>query len=525
MKKTFKIIIALCFISALLFLSSCNSAQNDYVQELNFAIPYEEGIKHLQDSYYIKWLEAQCDVKINLSFISQDHTSQYLNSMLTYAQSDIDGILFSKNSALDSADIQQYTHNGNVLPLNDLIEENSVYLKQALANYLPYNLENALKHDGENIYYMPALSGSLPKQYTQTMWINIKWLEESGLALPSTTEEFEQVLSVFRRNYMYALPIMGTAQNDALFPINFIMNSFEICDAQSSYFAIENDDVYFAPHTEDFRQGLIYCANLYSENLLSQDMFNFNAQQLISLVNDPRLLVGMFSSFNISDVLSENSSELYSYYLPLAPLKHEDNNANSILYMDYPSPGGIILASSDNAQKAFEVLDLMCSEQAYLIGHFGEPGVDWAEAEVGEISASGLPALISVSNTQTLQRDISFSNVIGPYITIDKFAQAVAWKGYQVNQNEYMQARAFRTYEDYEVAQSLSPLLFERNKDNYANTMLLIKEHTINQMIAFITGTKDITNDEHWQEYIDSFEHIDQMEFVIQQLYDKANNN
>ncbi len=529
MKKTIKIVITLCFISTLLFLSSCNSVQNeyaqDYEQELNFAIPYEEGMKYLQDSYYIKWLEEQCDVKINLSFISQDHTHQYLNSMLTYPQSNIDGVLFSQNSALDAATIQEYADSGNVLALNDLIEENSVYLKQALANYTPYNLENALKNDGENIYYMPALSGSLPKQYTQTMWINIKWLEESGLSMPSTTEEFENVLTAFYRNYMHALPIMGTVQDDALFPINFIMNSFEICDAQNSYFAIENEDVYFAPHTEDFRQGLIYCSDLYSKNLLPQDIFNFNEQQFISLVNDPRMLVGMFSSFDISSVLSINSSELYSYYLPLAPLKHEDSNANSILHFDYPSPGAVILASSDNAKKAFEVLDLMCSELAYLIGHYGEPGVDWTEAEVGDISASGLPALISVSNTQTLQRDNGYTNVIGPYITIDKFAQAVEWKGYQINQNEYIQARAFRTYEEYEVEQSIPPLLFERNKSNYENTMLLIKEHTIEQMIAFITGEKHITNDEHWQEYIDSFEHIDQMELVIQKLYDEANNN
>ncbi len=525
MKKALKLIITTSLLSVLIFGVSCNTVSQDETQEINFAIPYDDNLQHLQDSYYIQWLEKQCDVKINLTFISQSNSEQYLNSMLTYADGDIDGILFSDDTALDIASIEQYAQSKSILPLSNLIENNSIYLKDIIANYEAYNLESALFGNLQEIYFMPALSGNLPKQYTQTMWINLKYLEECGVAIPSTTAEFEQVLSAFKENYSESLPIIGTSQNSSFFPINFIMNSFEVCDAQNSYFAIKNGDVYFAPQTDDFREGLIYCANLYNKGLLSKEVFTFDDQQFKSIVNDPRMLVGMFSSFNVSDVLNVQSPELYSYYLPLAPLKHEGINANSILHVNLPKVGGVILASTDNAQKTFEIMDLMCSEQAYLIGHFGEPGVDWKEAEPGDISTSGLPALISVTNTQALQREDIFSAVIGPFITIDKFAEAITWKGYQVNQNEYLQARAFRIYEEFETEQSLSPLFFAQNQSEYEEMMLKIEEYTLLNMIDFITGEKDINSDEHWQEYLNGFEHVEQIELAIQQNFNSNGKN
>jgi hypothetical protein len=50
-----------------------------------------------------------------------------------------------------------------------------------------------------------------------------------------------------------------------------------------------------------------------------------------------------------------------------------------------PSPGGIITNTCENPEAVFKLMDLMVSEEASLIARFGQQGVSWDFAELGDI--------------------------------------------------------------------------------------------------------------------------------------------
>ena len=49
-----------------------------------------------------------------------------------------------------------------------------------------------------NIYSLPNIDGSLHVQYNMKLWINTQWLDNLGLDMPTTTEEFYEVMKAFK---------------------------------------------------------------------------------------------------------------------------------------------------------------------------------------------------------------------------------------------------------------------------------------------------------------------------------------
>ena len=59
-------------------------------------------------------------------------------------------------------------------------------------------LKSAMTAPDGNIYALPKVNECLHCTYGQRMWINTTWLEKLGLEMPTTTDEFYQVLKAFK---------------------------------------------------------------------------------------------------------------------------------------------------------------------------------------------------------------------------------------------------------------------------------------------------------------------------------------
>lgn len=356
-----------------------------------------------------------------------------------------------------------------------------------------------------HIYYMPILDTAQTQRTFQTLWINIEWLEELGLTLPTTAAQLLTVLAAFAENYPGSAPLIGSNASENTFSCNFLMNAFTVCDPERSYFAVKNGQVYYPPLTDGWRDGLKYCRQLYMDGLLPSQNFTYGIDELVGICNDPRDLVGAFTTKGVSDILSSQSPQLLSRYLAVNPLSSEKQDGVSVTQTPLPQPGGIILADSENKEAAFLLMDLMCSEDAYLRSHYGEPGVDWSEADVGDISASGEPAVITINHQDELRRDDDISPVVGPSITRAEYADFEAWKGYQINQSKYMETRACRAYEAYEQKDALSVPPFSSASPMLRLRLSDASAYTKQWMIDFITGQQDIYDNSAWTDYLSGF--------------------
>lgn len=475
------------------------------ITTLTIAIPYDLNYADFEESYYVKWLEEETGYQIEVQYLSETYTTDYLNMLFTSSISGVDAVLFANDNAPTSEELEYYISSGYLVALNEYMSEDSS-LVEAIAEFEDYDLERTLQYEDGKIYYMPSLTLSETLCYLQTAWINVNWLETVELEIPSTTDELREVLEAFVEMDENTVPLIGSIESENTFVCNFLMNSFTTCDPFNYYYALDSEgEAYYPPTTDEWREGLLYCNELYEDGLLVEENFTYSENELISICNDPTNVVGMFVTKGLSDVIYDDSPQLLSYFLTVSPL----NEAGTVtLEAQLPEVGGVILSESDNKEEAFELLDLMCSEEAYIVSHFGEYEVDWEYSSSSDISVLGYEAEITVLATGDLEREPSDATILGPYITDIFYADRVAWIGYQVNQSEYLQARAYRAYQSYESEYTLEFLAYS-DYDVDIETLEELAAFVKTSMVDFVRGVKDIEDDEAWNAYLDTINSYD----------------
>ncbi len=112
------------------------------------------------------------------------------------------------------------------------------------------------------------------------LWINTQWLERLGLAMPTTAEELQQVLTAFRdgdpnRNGRAdEIPLSFMGAHD----LKYLTQAFGLIANDFNYYA-EGNQARFAPLDDSFRAFITWCRDLYQQRLLDKDGFT-TADQL-----------------------------------------------------------------------------------------------------------------------------------------------------------------------------------------------------------------------------------------------------
>ncbi len=499
-------------------LSACSNGGSiiTTTETVTIAVPYTERLFGINDEHYKEWLREQTGLHIEFEFLPEAFTEEYLRMVLSDDDSDIDAVFFSDEQRPSESVIEELGRSGLVVPLEDYIDD-STYLSLAFTQYADENLKQSITASDGRIYFMPSFDSTDTAKMFQTLWINVGWLEQLGLQLPRTTMDFAQVLRAFKENYPSAVPLIGSAESENTFAVNFLMNAFTVCAPNSYYLAVQGEEVFYPPMTEQWRLGLQYIHALFKDGLFVEQNFTYSQQQLQSLCNDPADVVGAFTSKGMSDTLFEESPELLSRYMAVTPLTGATSDGFFVTSPVAPRPGGIITNSAQDKQAVFELMDLMCSEQAFLHGHYGEPGVDYTYSAPGEISTSGEPAVITITSQDSISREMDSSGAVGPYITRAEYADFVAWKGYQINQSVYLETRAFELYSQFDGGQIPDALLFSYSTRQNEQALIEAAQYTRESMTDFITGAKDPHNDEHWAQYLQGFEPFE-LESVMGEL-------
>ena len=147
--------------------------------------------------------------------------------------------------------------------------------------------------DGKYIVHLQEISTL--SQVSQYLYVNKIWLDNLGLDLPKTTEEYMNVLKAVKEK-----DADGDGKTDYEIPLSMVgvdnfrtlLGAFGIA-CESDYIYIRNGKVGYAAATENFRKALEYFHELYAEGLIDSESFAQDIQQLYAKAKS-----GIFSSFN-----------------------------------------------------------------------------------------------------------------------------------------------------------------------------------------------------------------------------------
>ncbi|MFI3207206.1 MAG: hypothetical protein R3Y33_08145, partial [Clostridia bacterium] len=195
-------------------------------------------------------------------------------------------LLFQSNSyedmifgtGWDGATQYSYGTQGYIIPLNDYLETDSYYYQQyidekiAIGDNTQENWDSLIMPDG-NIYSMANGGGGSHSDYSYRLWVYEPWLDTLGLDIPTTTDEFYDMLVAMRdgdpngNGEADEIPLTGAPDGWNTDPFVFLCNSFIYYDVSNK--AIINDgEVEMIYMQDEFKDALVYYNSLVEDNLM-----------------------------------------------------------------------------------------------------------------------------------------------------------------------------------------------------------------------------------------------------------------
>ena len=241
-------------------------------------------------------LEDKTNVQIRGEFILPASWEERKNLVL--ASGDLPD-LFLGTGALSDSDLVRYGPQGLLVPLEDMLEEYAPNFMDVLDRRPEY--ERMLTTPDGHIYALPTINELLYREQPDVFLINKTWLDRLGLDVPTTTDEFYEVLKAFRdgdpnqsgrRDEIPFSFVYGSTANG----IYSFFGSFGVLD-NPQHLVVENDRVMFSAIQPEYREGLEYFQMLYSEGLIDPEAFTHDLPQFRAKARETPEVIGAFTTW------------------------------------------------------------------------------------------------------------------------------------------------------------------------------------------------------------------------------------
>jgi putative aldouronate transport system substrate-binding protein len=259
------------------------------------------------------------------------------------------------------------------LPLEDLIDENMPNLKAAFE--AEPKLRALVTSSDGHIYSLPKKLPLRPKAGNQ-LFINQTWLDNLGLEMPDTYEDFYNVLKAFKEQDANGngdpndeIPY-GPGNFDAVFA--YIL-PFGLNFNNDGYMAVENGKPAYIPTQEAYKEGIKWMHQGYADGLIDQELFTQDTSMSeAKRKNDGLSLVGVSAGWTPDAVFGPNAKE----YVALKPLKGPDGNRYVLSdAVTYSRNEFMVTRTSKNPTKLLQWVDKFYTEDASIQTFYGSFGV------------------------------------------------------------------------------------------------------------------------------------------------------
>ncbi len=285
-----------------------------------------------------------------------------------------------------NTDIFRYGNQGVFIALNDLIDEYAPNLTALMEEY-PEIRKSITFPDG-NIYSMPAIMEEefLSVRVGARPWINQVWLDELGMDVPETTEEFYDYLVAVKdldpAGNGNTIPLGGTSVGEL---VSYFAGSFGVMNRGTRNgpvdFDEETEEIRFYATTEENRDLLRYANKLYSEGLMDSNIFTIEWGQFLANAQENK-----YASMVFYDPIDLFGEEVGGQYNSLSALEGPNGDQQYTKVIPMVSDVGpfIITEQNENPAAAVRWMDSFYSDEGALLYYMGEEGVTYEEVD-GEL--------------------------------------------------------------------------------------------------------------------------------------------
>ena len=259
---------------------------------------------------------------------------------------------------------------GVIIDLKPYLAENCPNLC-ALLNADPEGWDAITLPDGR-IGTLPYIS---EQPLENAVWLNKTWLDYLKLPMPTTAEEFTQVLRAFRekdpnqnaRADEIPLAFIGP------FDLKFLGHAFGLIANDYNIF-VENDQVQFMPLDENFRPFIEWLHALYEEGLIDPEGFNTSdVLRAVTDADDTNVYGGAITTM-VSNFLP--TAWMSNYYL-MPPLTYDGQQIYRSFIGHVQAGTFAVTSKCENVEEMLRWVDSFYTVEVSTLGTVGQENVDY----------------------------------------------------------------------------------------------------------------------------------------------------
>lgn len=335
------------------------------------------------------WLEEQGNFDLEFQVLASADYDTKVGVALTVG--DIEDLPDIILGGFSNSEVWQYAQAETIVPLTEYYNnpELAVNINKQIETLGVDFTKQILSPDG-NIYGFATYNQSYLNEYPDKIWIYKPWLDALGEDIPTTTEEFYQLLKKVSETDLNGngkhdeIPMMGDNTSSYGRYINALMNSFVYSGGLNYILVDDNGTVSAAFATEEWKNGLEYIEKLFDEKLILSEALTMDGTQSKALLTGEEQLVFSLAYFTAN--ASVNSGD----YICIEPLVGPEGVQWASFEESAAKVSYLVTANCENPEAAFRLGDLLSSEVMGISQRWGQQGVNWDYAE--NVDTTGLAA-------------------------------------------------------------------------------------------------------------------------------------
>lgn len=331
---------------------------------------------NLGDTEMAKALSEQTGVTVDYQHAASGQETEQFNLMI--ADGNLPDVMEWNWVTGYSGGPEKALGDGVIIPLNDIIDQYCPNLKK----YLEENpdIDKMIKTDDGNYYCFPFARGDEGLCYTVGAFIRKDWLDDLGLEVPTSIEEWHTVLTAFKEEKGAAAPITFSWSNFS--KSNPFAYAYGVGSSNGSWWLIGDDgEVAYGPALDSYKDYLMTMNQWYTEGLIDPDIATVTGDQLTYKMTsgEAGASVGWAAS-NMQVYITTAQAENPDYSLVTVPSPSVNTGETAEYgYMEtqYTGQGAAITTSCENVELVARFLDYGYSEEGHNLFNFGIEGVSY----------------------------------------------------------------------------------------------------------------------------------------------------
>lgn len=267
---------------------------------------------------------------------------------------------------------------GVIIPLNDIFDQYCPNIKKYLAENP--EVDKMIKTDDGNYFAFPFIRGEDKLCYTVGGFIRQDWLDELGLEVPTTVDEWHEVLTAFKEKKGAEAPLCFDWTNFK--DSNPIAFAFKVGTANGTQFILDDEGkVAFAPAQEGYKEYLMTLNQWYEEGLIDRDIATLNGDQVTAKMTSDKAGASVgWAASRMQLFMTSAQQTNPEYTLVATPTPTTEKGATpeyGYVENQFPDVAAAITSSCKNVELAAKFLDYGYSEAGHNLFNFGIEGVSY----------------------------------------------------------------------------------------------------------------------------------------------------